>query len=115
MHDASSSPSPTQALIEEVTKLSAERDRLLGESSDQRRDHREQREALVSELAAQRSELVSELAAQRSEWDLWVQEQRAEWERQQQADMEALHKLRTEAQVRPCESHHAARGAFLQG
>ena len=93
MHDANPPSNPIQALIEEVTKLSAERERLLGESSDQRRDHQEQREALVSELSAQRSA-----------WDLWVKEQRAEWERQQQADMEALHKMRTEAQVRPCES-----------
>jgi len=79
-----------QALIDEVTRLSVERDRLSEETAGQRRGLQEQRETLVSELTALRSEQ-----------DRQAREQRAEWERQQRTDIEALQKMRTEAQVGP--------------
>ena len=71
------SPFISQALIEEVTSLAAERDRLALEAEAQRSEMAERRERAAAELA----------------------ERRSEWERQQRVDAEAMHKLRTETQA----------------
>ena len=91
-----------QALIEEVTQLSMERDRLALDAEAQR-----------SEIAERRELAAAELAERRAEWQRQSEELWAEWERQQRADADAMHKLRTETQVKPMPCYHRTAARLL--